>query len=279
MDGTFSKLELLLDKELQKIEKTTTNPIERYEKMIRASVNNYADLKQKLKEHQFADSSREIHFFKNVHPKAISKIHFFTALAKYFCHMSSFTTIKEKKCHCKKTLKSISDYNAHYHYIITYCKSGKSDFDEKYFLRKNSDYPVALEDCLSLMDKDTSTGYDLILARYLAYSKLSEFLLSEIKRFEIDDKNTQLGDGGLFLEWTGSKIELVELMYALLANGSINNKQISISEVAIAFQKMFRVEFCDYFHTFSEIKNRKNPTLFIDNLRKTLIKKIDEKEF
>lgn len=38
MDGAFSKLELLLDKELQKIEKTTTNPIERYEKMIRASV-------------------------------------------------------------------------------------------------------------------------------------------------------------------------------------------------------------------------------------------------
>jgi hypothetical protein len=279
MDGAFSKLELLLDKELQKIEKTTTNPIERYEKMIRASVSNYADLKQKLKEHQFTDSSREIHFFKNVHPKAISKIHFYTALAKYFCHMSSFTTIKEKKCHCKKTLKSISDYNAHYQYIVTYYKSGKSDFDEKYFLRKNSDYPVALEDCLSLMDKDTSTGYDLILARYLAYSKLSEFLLSEIKRFERDDKNTPLGEGGVFFEWTGFKIELVELMYALQAVGSVNNNQISITEIATAFQKIFQVELGDYFHTFSEIKNRKNPALFLDNLRKALLRKIDEKDF
>jgi len=261
MDGAFSKLELLLDKELQKIEKTTTNPIERYEKMIRASVNNYADLKQKLKEHQFTDSSREIHFFKNVHPKAISKIHFYTALAKYFCHMSSFTTIKEKKCHCKKTLKSISDYNTHYQYIITYYKSGKSDFDEKYFLRKNSDYPVALEDCLALMDKDSSTGYDLILARYQAYCKLSEFLLSEIKRFESVDKNTPLVEGGVIPKWTGTDAELVELIYSFDAKGCINNNQSSTTELATALQKAFHHELGAYYHTFSEIKKRKNPTL------------------
>ncbi|MFN8258049.1 MAG: RteC domain-containing protein [Bacteroidales bacterium] len=279
MNGTFSRLELLLDKELQQIEKTTPNPIERFEKMVRASVNNYAELKQKLKEHQFADSSSEIHFFKIVHPKAISKIHFYTALAKYYCNLAGYTTAKEKKCHCKKILKFITDYNSHYQYIITYYKSGKSDFDTKYFLRENSDYPVALEDCLSLMDKDTSTGYDLILARYLAYSRLSEFLLSEIKRFESDDKNTQLGEGGVFLEWTGTKIELIELMYALQANGSINNNQNSITELATAFQKVFQVEFGEYFRSFTEIKNRKTPTLFIDNLRKALIKKIDEKDF
>ncbi|MFN8254207.1 MAG: RteC domain-containing protein [Bacteroidales bacterium] len=279
MNGTSSRLELLLDKELQQIEKTTPNPIERYEKMVRASVNNYADLKQKLKEHQFADPSSEIHFFKNVHPQAISKIHYYTALAKYYCHLAGFTTVKEKKCHCKKTLKLLINYNSHYQHIITYYKSGKSDFDTKYFLRENSDYPVALEDCLSLMDKDISTGYDLILARYLAYSKLSEFLLSEIKRFETDDKNTQLGEGGVFFDWTGSKIELIELMYAAWAKGSVSNGQITITELATTVQKVFKIELGDYYHAFTEIKNRKNPTLFLDNLRNALIKKIDEKEF
>lgn len=193
--------------------------------------------------------------------------------------MYSFTTIKEKKCHCKKTLKSISDYNAHYQYIITYYKSGKSDFDEKYFLRKNSDYPVALEDCLSLMDKGTSTGYDLILARYLAYSKLSEFLLSEIKRFECDDKNAPLGEGGVIPKWTGTDAELVELIYSLDAKGCINNNQSSTTELATALQKAFHHELGEYYHTFSEIKNRKNPTLFLDNLRKALLRKIDEKDF
>ena len=279
MIGTWSKLEILLNAELKQIEKSTPNEIKRYEEMVRASVIHYAELKQKLKEHQFVNQSSEIHFFKDVHPLAISKIHYYTALAKYFYHISSFNLAKDKKCHCKKTLKSISEYNSHYQYIITYYKSGKSDFDEKYFIRKNSVYPVVLEDCVALIDKDTSTGYDLILARYLAYNRFSEFLLSEIKRFESVDKNTPLGGGGVFLEWTGSKIELIELMYAIWAKGSINNNMISISELATAFQKMFQVELGEFFHTFSEIKNRKNRTLFIDNLRKALNNKIDEKDF
>lgn len=99
---------------------------------------------------------------------------------------------------------------------------------------------------------------------------------------EFDAKTPTLGEGGCFLQnvqWTGTKIELIELMYALLLKGSINNSQIKLKELAEIFEKFFQVDFGDYFHTFSEIKNRKNPTLFIDNLRKALIKKIDEKEF
>ena len=279
MTDTYSQLEILLDQELQQIEKTIFNQIECYEKMVRASVESYSILKLKLKEHKFGDKASEIHFFKNIHPLAVSKIHYYTSLAKYYCHISSLNLAKDKKCHCKKILKQISDYYSHYQYIITYYTSGKSDFDKKYFLRKNTEYPVVLEDCLALLDKNTTTGYDLILARYLAYTRYSDFLQTEIKCLDSDDKNTQLGDGGVFLEWTGSKIELIELMYALWAKGSINNNQITISELATSFQKMFQVELGEFYHTFSEIKNRKNPTLFLDNLRKALNNKIDEKDF
>ena len=279
MTDTYSQLEILLDQELQQIEKTIFNQIECYEKMVRASVESYSILKLKLKEHKFGDKASEIHFFKNIHPLAVSKIHFYTALAKYYCHISSLNLDKEKKCHCKKMLKMVSDYYLHYQYIITYYKSGKSDFDKKYFLRKNSEYPVGLEDCLALIDKETSTGYDLILARYLAYDKYSDFLQAEMKRFESGDKNTHLGEGGVFLEWTGSKIELIELMYAAWAKGSVSNGQIPINELATTVQKVFNFELGDYYHAFAEIKNRKNPTLFLDNLRKALNNKINEKDF
>jgi hypothetical protein len=279
MIGMYSKIDHLLSQELQSIEKTILNPIERYEKMVRASVNCYAELKQALKQHHFADAVSEIHFFKNIHPLAISRIHYYTALVKYSCHIGSLNTPKEKKCHCKKTLKYITAYNANNQHFITYYKSSKSLFDEKYFLRKNSDYPFVLEDCVALIDKDTSTGYDLILARYLAYNQLSEFLLSEIKRFESADKNTQLGDGSVFLKWTGTKSELTELMYALYAKGSINNGQVSVTELVKCFEKVFQLDLGDVYRTFNEIKNRNRQTLFIDNLKKAFIEKAAEKEF
>lgn len=149
-------------------------------------------------------------------------------------------------------------------------------------MRQYSDYPFVLEECVALVDKEFSTGYDLIIARYMAYQQYADFLNKEFNLIDFDSKTPTLGEGGCFLQdfqWTGSKIELVELMNAIQALGSVNNGQISIAELATAFQQIFQVEFGNYYHTFSEIKNRKNPTLFLDNLRKALLNKIDEKDF
>ena len=277
MTIAYSEIDVLLNKELHNIERTNDDPLSRYEKMARASLNSYVELKKKLKQHEFPHPDNEIHFFKNVHPVAISKVHYYTSLVQYASLTSGFNTTKEKKCHCKRMLKNISIYNANNQHVITYYKSGKCYLDEKYFLRRNSDYPFVLEDCLALADKDTSTGYDLIIARYLAYKQFSEFLLNEIKRFESFSKNTPLGDTGVFYKWTGSKSELIELMYGLYELASLNNSQNSLSELASKFEKLLQVDLGDYYHTFSDFKYRKNQTIFIDNLKKALMRKFDEK--
>ena len=279
MTSYYSELEKLLNNELVDIEKSTFDIFKRYELMANASVESYKCLKEKLKQHHFKDSESEIYFFKNINPKAISKIHFYALIIKYLNHATSITTAKEKKCHCKKLLKQTSIYFTENQYIISYYKSSRYNLDEKYFLRSCSDYPFVLEDCHAFIDKETTTGYDLIIARYLAYSQFSEFIQNEMHISNSGIKTPHLGIGGGFLNWTGSKSELIELMYAIHAKGSINNNQLSVTDLAKAFEQVFQVELGEYFHAFSEFKNRKNQTLYIDNLRKALVSKFDEKEF
>jgi hypothetical protein len=279
MTPYYSELEKLLNTELVNIEKSTFDIFKRYELMAHASVGSYGFLKEKLKKHHFKDIESEIHFFKYINPKAISKIHYYSLIIKFLNHSSGFATIKEKKCHCKKLLKQIALHFSENQYIISYYKSNRYNLDEKYFLRSCSDYPFVLEDCHAFIDKETTTGYDLIIARYLAYSQFSEFIQNEMHISNSGIKTPHLGIGGGFLNWTGSKSELIELMYAIHAKGSINNNQLSVTDLAKAFEQVFQVELGEYFHAFSEFKNRKNQTLYIDNLRKALVSKFDEKEF
>lgn len=271
-----------MENELRTIKKTVTPNLTCYEKSANATINCYNSIKNHLKENPFESKEDEIYFFKHIQPRIISKVHFYTLLYKHENKKNGISTCKDRKSLCKKMLKQISLYNSEYQYIITYYKSGKYNLGEKYFLRQFSDYPFVLEECIALIDKEYSTGYDLIIARYLAYEQYASFLHNEMECIASGSETPHLGVGGVFfqnLQWTGTKTELIELMYALQSNGSLNNNQIKVKELAKMFEKIFQVDFGDYFHTFSEIKNRRNPTLFIDNLKKASVRKIEEKEF
>jgi hypothetical protein len=81
------------------------------------------------------------------------------------------------------------------------------------------------------------------------------------------------------LNWTGSKVALIELIYALYHQSVFDNGNADIKTIAQAFEITFNIDLGDFYHTFMELKSRKvNQTKFLDNLRETLIRKMDEQE-
>ncbi|MDR2951320.1 MAG: RteC domain-containing protein [Prevotella sp.] len=78
------------------------------------------------------------------------------------------------------------------------------------------------------------------------------------------------------LTWTGSKVELVELIYALDAAGCFNHGHATIKEIVVCIEVMLNVDLGDYYHTFMEIRNRKNSTAFLDRLIKVLNDRMEE---
>ncbi|MDR0796191.1 MAG: RteC domain-containing protein [Tannerella sp.] len=80
------------------------------------------------------------------------------------------------------------------------------------------------------------------------------------------------------LQWTDGLIDLVELTYALHASGSIDNGEITLTQL---FQKMgafFGIEVKEFSRTFSDVKSRTkgDRTSFLNKLKRALIGKLED---
>ena len=81
------------------------------------------------------------------------------------------------------------------------------------------------------------------------------------------------------LEWTGQKTELIELIYSLYATNRISSGKVSIKKITAVFEKLFKVELGDLYHTFHRMKGRtKNLTPFLDALKVALLDHINNSD-
>mgnify|MGYP003148365954 FL=1 len=78
------------------------------------------------------------------------------------------------------------------------------------------------------------------------------------------------------IEWTGSKVALIELGFALYHSGTINHGRASIKSVMQFLEQVTAMDLGDYHHTSIRLRNRTNPTKFVDKLKDSLQKWISE---
>jgi len=92
---------------------------------------------------------------------------------------------------------------------------------------------------------------------------------------EIDDRRVKYSEG---FKWTESKASLVELIYALYYNPkALHIGKNSIKELAKIFEQLFDIDLGDVYHIYYELKSRKlEPAKFIDSLKSSFLKKIEE---
>jgi hypothetical protein len=82
------------------------------------------------------------------------------------------------------------------------------------------------------------------------------------------------------MNWTGNKIDLTEVIYALHHQKVINGGNIEIKELATYFGKVFNIDLEEtIYRNYTDIKNRKNvKTKFLNHLSEDLNIKIIEEE-
>jgi hypothetical protein len=74
------------------------------------------------------------------------------------------------------------------------------------------------------------------------------------------------------LQWTGPKIGLVELIYALAQAGVFNNGKADYKEIAQHFETMFNIPLDNIYKIFEKIRLREcGPTTFLDSVKVKLI--------
>jgi len=235
------------------------------------------ELHKWLKEHVFKTLQEEIYFFKELKPRMVSKLLFYKELLKLEASLPP--SKKKKRKHYEELLTAIHQYVITNKEFYEYYRSRTSFRDEDLFVRHCYKDIIRYDCCLINFDSKLSTSHDFNVATIIANDMFTSYL--ENKLDELNGKckfnSTQIDHK---FNWTGTKVDLTEIVYGFQAAGSINNGNFDLKELAIFLGTMFNVEIdSNLYGNYSDIKSRKvSKTRFINTMSDKLIEKMDNED-
>jgi len=237
-------------------------------------------LQKQIVGQDFETQADEIYFFKHVKPQIFSKLIYYIRLFSIESKRPRGKDVAQIKYLQQQIDKLQTFFNENLEFY-NYYRRGAMSMDEQYFVRGNRDLRMPLESFHFLIDDQFSTCQDGTVATIMAYDMLIVYL-----RKEVDDlnnnmeptKNTPMEKPSK-LFWTGSKTDLIELLYALHTSKSINGGTVDIKEMASHFEYFYNVDLGNYYHTFIDIRSRKSSrTRFLDRLIEMLNQRMESLE-
>jgi len=241
------------------------------------------DMRAFLLSHPFDEDDSEIIFFKYQKPTLMGRLIYFHKILR----IESQRPIGEEELdvYYQKKQEELKRFFDRHVAFFQYYRSGATHMDKYYFLRGREEYAIDVDVCHFDDDSEFSTGYDHLVGRIIAMEMLYAFLSFRRNCLQYGREGTEielLKVKGTY-QWTGSVVELVELIYALDSIKCINNGEAPITELATFFGMLFGVDLRECYGTYTDIKRRKNEnrTYFLDKMSKELNKRMerdDDKE-
>lgn len=238
------------------------------------------EMKEIIRARGFSDDEEEIHFFKQLKPKVYSKLLYFHKLYEIETKRPKAKLLQRK--YLNRVLKILNRYFEQNFEIYQYYLGKQEHNDALYFLRKHRNVHIHPETIFSYIDNEFSTLQDYTFSSIMAHEELVKYIenkISQLEQIELRGKNNASSDFLVTtgIKWTGSKISLVELIYALYSTNSINNGNISLKELVKLTEQLLNIELGDYSRGFLDIRMRKTErTKFLDSLKQSLLKRMED---
>ena len=252
MENFVRNSKLNIEKEIKRIEQQPIAPLERIKQIIDVIQTSLTLLKRAVAEYQFQNPEEEIQFFKVWKPQISGLLMFYIRLyqiEKNRVGKSLSAQCKYLKMELENIQKSFLN-NSFYDYY----RAGQTELDNHYFIREN--YDILSDVHCHLLDRDPSftTLHDSSVAMILANSHLIEYVSDEIDSLsdKLHLKFTSIVDSKL-LQWTDSKVALVEFIYAIYAGKCFNNGNTSLKDIAFCCEVLFHQNGLKKFHGFVSI--------------------------
>ena len=264
-----------LDAELNVIDFEKSDRIQSTEHAITSVVSVLEKLKLFAIKHKFESAIDEIIFFKIVKPKFVSKLIYYNEV--YHIETNKpFGGRKNLRKFLYQELDKLKGYFKDNHDFYKYYRTGNNVLDGKYFVRGQYDIKLTLDSSYFQADNRFTTSHDFTVAKILANEQLQIYLENEIGKLDAKPEPYKLSERHI-QKWTGSKIALIELIYALHAEGVFNNGMTDLKETAKFFEETFDIDLGQFHRTFFEMRARKSErTKFLNSLRDGLIRRMDE---
>jgi hypothetical protein len=148
--------------------------------------------------------------------------------------------------------------------------------DKEYFTRGQSFKEDTIDIVTPVIDREFCTPQSINLAVLLAFEQVKEYLQNSMLEMEtIGNPTINLPQQAI--NWTDTKVGLIELAYALHAAGAFNNGKVTVTQTMDFLQAAFHIDLGNTSRTFQSILARKKgDTAYLDRLKSALLKRIEE---
>lgn len=235
------------------------------------------ELKEYVYKYRFKDREEEITFFKEIKPTFLAQLQYYKELLEIEVKKP---TITEKRFLIKYYQKT-----ARYYQMVLkkndlfrqYLRSGNMVSDHQLFVRSEVNNDLFPSDAIDL-DEKFSTVASNELSKIKSHEMVLEFLCFRIEALKVgDSKIANEPSENYDTVWTGDKVKLIELAYALYASGDVNNGRATIKQIINALERAFNIDLSGFYRVFQNIRIRlSGRTNFLDFLKTGLTKFMDE---
>jgi len=231
-----------------------------------------SELKNKIVDYQFPCDDDEIYFFKRIKPRLFSNLIYYHKV-KTIEMGRPLGGNEAQVSYLRRELDRIKDFFDRNQDFFLYHRSDSSHLDQHYFKRGKPEIHINMESFSFERDPQFSTCGDFKLAKLIASQRLQGWLQQELDLINGDGKDRIPKRR---LTWTARKVELIELIEAVVARGCIDHGKASVQEVVLYTEIILNVDLGNVTRTFYDLCIRSNPTRFLDDLREALTEKIEE---
>jgi RteC protein. len=267
--------------EIKKLDEMTIEKIDKTRKAILVIHHVLLELKVYIYGYNFKDIIQNIHFHKEIVPNFVAEYIFHVQVLKL-----ETTVARMAEEPCKKMLeKEKRDINRFFEKntaLLQYLAGGNTYLDEKYFLNEGTQLEFSfLDESTTILESRfiTSTGYTI--ARLNAYERLLHHIESILVETNISNRKestTKKMTNPSSLQWTESNISLTEISYALKYAGAVNNGKVDIKEIVEILAKAFNVKPGNIYRNKQDLYSRRNQGMFLDRLRKELVRGLEDSD-
>ncbi len=267
------------EREFATIKITSSNIIEKSTVVIELCHGFLKDLRALLLREGFENTLDEINFFKNVKPKAITPLIYFSEIRSFEIQFPKANIDCQKKYLRHKINKLNRFFNRNLEFEH-YVNGRYSHFDTQYYTRDSLEtYHLICSD-FYFQEKDFSTSRDMLLSKIKAYTQLATYLDGRLHNLKFQSVATEIPLLKMDkLIWPFTNTDWVELVYALSYAGVAKQNRLSITDISKNMQEVFDFTPKDIYKTYQDIKNRKNSrTMFLDELSICLLSEMGKSE-
>lgn len=226
----------------------------------------------------FTNRQEEIRFFKHTKPR-------FYSLKIYHFELYNLDTAKPAGTkdmlldYYLQELKLVQRFFKLNAFLYQYFKGGFTELDNLYFVR-GAEIPTILIPEQPETDQAYSTSMDYQFAKFIAFEMLQTEILNRIGGLDgtllpVEPKKPKPVP---VLKWTGSHVNIVELIYGLYYTLQLNNGNADVTEIVALMEETFGITLRDAHHSFVEIRRRKvdSPSRFLEQMAAAIKQRVDD---